>query len=179
MLTSFKHSYGTAAALFAILVTSAAVSGCSTYKQNPPTGMLVLHEWRNDENTCGIPIDRVKTVAKSRWIDKIPGCQFDFFSRMTLDNVPSATELEFDSFRNDPDGEKRGCSPHSIGNYRLKLKTFGSYEQTEEFTIQQALATPVGAVVVPGVRLLERWELPGAPGAVEVAFACLIITPST
>ena len=179
MLTSFKRSYGTAAALFAIIVTSAAVSGCSTYKQNPPTGMLVLHEWRNDENTCGIPIDRVKTVAKSSRTDKIPGCQFDFFSRMTLDNVPSATELEFDSFRNDPDGEKRGCSPHGSGNYRLKLKTFGSYEQTEEFTIQQALATPVGAVVVPGVRLLERWEFPGAPGAVEVAFACLIITPST
>lgn len=156
------------------------IAGCNSTLVHAQ-GNLVLINFENDRDECRIALSPARTIAKNKYHDNIPGCNFKYFRVMYLEDAPSAVELDFRTFWFSINGPFNACySPDPFYSYRAEIKTIGRVPLSEQFDIVDILQTDVSdPVIKPGVRLLSKSFGTNPQGSpIERQFACVHITHS-
>lgn len=148
------------------LILTFIINGCSTSSVAPLSdkagyGVIVLTDAAQDR-TCTIDLGTTN-LTQRQYRDNLDGCKFGWVKSMQLKNAKSAITLEIYGFGISalPGGGHStrytcGWEDWDLPSYRMQLKTFGTYAETQSFSIEQILAAEPGEVVVPGVRLLRK-----------------------
>lgn len=115
---------------------------------------------------CFLPISR-DNIAKPLWASQIPGCYFERFVKMQLEDVPSAVTINLRSFGYRDEGPDYGaempeepsndCSGSGWGYaFRADIKTMGAIRGlSAKFDVDDIMSTPIDGAVVANVRVLK------------------------
>lgn len=117
--------------------------------------------------TCTLPIAR-DNIAKPRWASQIPGCYFERFVKMQLEDVPSAVTIYIRSFGYRDEGPDYGaempeeplndCSGSNYEHaFRVDIKTMGAiHGLSAKFDVDDIWSTPIDDTVIANVRVLKH-----------------------
>lgn len=150
------------ALILTFIISACSTGGVAPLNDKVDYGLIVLTDAAQDR-TCTIDLGTTNLTERKTYRGNLDGCNFGWVGSMQLKNAKSATTLEIFGFEISafPDGgnvtrNRCGWDDWDLPSYRIQLKTFGTYPETQTFSIEQILETEPGEVVVPGVRLLRK-----------------------
>ncbi|MBT2341825.1 MULTISPECIES: hypothetical protein [Pseudomonas] len=142
------------------------ISGCadtpSSMQEDMPKGVIRFSEKpEGGGDACSLPTD-VHTYYNMQY----HGCKNDQMTYIQLDNVPSATEIRFDSEKCDT----------STDRWYFRIKTIVHPTTTRWIDLHEFASAAVGSVVVRGVVLLEKKTDTSEP--IKGKLSCVRTRPS-